>query len=452
MPGLTASNSSQTWSDFPFTLERQNSIKRFLLPKEKYKSYGYRKEVFSPEELLHKYEAYCKRCNAFALKPDSGILNYQELLKCKVHPGKKMEKEKIWTCCRSTTVIYPGEPTGCQVFPRHDWNSDSQLPRGFWDLHPTPPYKPSANNRYRAARVAVSLDCEMGTNRFNQPELVKLTLIDLFSKEVLIDALVKPQAKIKNMLTFIHGITYKEILSAVNNSKALNGRDAARERIFEFVGPETMVFVHGGANDFLCLRWVHRAIVDTQEVESRIKRIGDNELADWLDDEGTGLEAMCRLRTGVRIRTGSGVHDSLEDAMACRELGVWYGNNLRGEISISDIDIDITPTETKETKREVATVKMQLPRLETQAWPCLGNSTATKSLANSKPPVAVPTWVRPPAISAPTPPVTPKLITDGQMWECRVCKVQIPEASKLAHRVERSHMDKLVLLVQKKGG
>ncbi|KAF3256522.1 hypothetical protein TWF192_001946 [Orbilia oligospora] len=287
MPGVAVCPSKR-WSEFPFSREREHSLKRFLLPCEKYRRYGYRTGKFSEEELLHKHEAYCKRCDAFALKPD-GSLAYKQQLQCRIHPGKKQQQDQIWSCCHTTTIEYPGQPSGCRVFSRHDWTTNSALPQKFWDLHYTPQFKPS--DQRKRARKAVSLDCEMATNRFDHPELIKLTLIDFFTKEVLIDAIVKPLVKIKNMITHIHGITYKDIISASNASTAILGRDAARQKIFEFVGPETMVFVHGGPNDFLCLRWLHPAIVDTQEIESRVKRIGDDELDDWLDDEGeVGVE------------------------------------------------------------------------------------------------------------------------------------------------------------------
>ncbi|KAK6538469.1 hypothetical protein TWF694_010052 [Orbilia ellipsospora] len=456
MPGITTK--SQSWSDFAFTSQREEDLRTFVLPKEKYKRYGYRREKFSYEELLHKFEAYCKRCKAFALKPNSGIADYEERLKCKIHPGRKLEQEKAWACCGNTTVTYPGEPTGCQTFPRHDWNTDSPLPRGFWELHVTPPFKQLNNIRSKRARVAVSLDCEMATNRFNQPELIKLTLIDMFTKEVLIDSLVKPQAKIKNMLTSIHGISFKDISAAVSASTAVPGRDAAREKLFEFIGPETMVFVHGGTNDFLCLRWVHPTIVDTQEVESRIKRIGDDELDAWLDDEGTGLEAMCRVRAGVKIRTGTGIHDSLEDAMACRELGVWYASNMAREITLEAEDLVEVTKESKAGKKEA-------PVLEVSSWPQLSANKPMASIAAVVP--KVPVWVsRPvsqvheippqahelPTQSPPSQPNEPSHVDIKLMWECKVCRVRVPENTILQHRAEASHLNKLIKLVEQRGG
>ncbi|KAF3288780.1 hypothetical protein TWF970_005835 [Orbilia oligospora] len=423
MPGVAVCPSTR-WSEFPFSQEHERSLKRFLLPREKYRRYGYRTGKFSEEELLHKHEAYCKRCDAFALKPD-GSLAYKQQLQCRIHPGKKQQQDQIWSCCRTTTIEYPGQPSGCRVFSRHDWTTNSALPQKFWDLHYTPQFKPSGQRK--RARKAVSLDCEMATNRFDHPELIKLTLIDFFTKEVLIDDIVKPLVKIKNMITHIHGITYKDIISASNASTAILGRDAARQKIFEFVGPETMVFVHGGTNDFLCLRWLHPAIVDTQEIESRVKRIGDDELDDWLDDEGTGLEAMCRLITGIQIRSGrtkygNGVHDSLEDAMACRELGIWYAGNLKGEVGVEDakgeVNVQQAPT---------AIPAESMPnRLETD------------------PPETDP----PEPITSLSP-----LVKEGlQFWDCKVCNLKVPKVAEQVHRTEPSHLATLLMLVQQKGG
>ncbi|KAK6343157.1 hypothetical protein TWF718_008530 [Orbilia javanica] len=423
MPGVAVCP-SERWSKFPFSSEQENSLRRFLLHREKRKRYGYRTEKFSNEELLHKHEAYCKRCDAFALKPDDSVA-YQQQLQCRIHPGKKLEQ--VWSCCRSTIIEYPGQPSGCRIFPRHDWDTTSALPQKFWELHHTPKFTPSGRNK--KARKAVSLDCEMATNRFDQPELIKLTLVDFFTQEVLIDCLVKPLVKIKNMITQIHGITYKDIISASNASTAIIGRDAARKKIFEFVGPETMVFVHGGTNDFLCLRWLHPAIVDTQEIESRVKRIGDDELDDWLDDEGTGLEAMCRLITGIQIRSGRtkyghGVHDSVEDAMACRELGIWYAKNLKGEIGIDDMARDARP-------------------VSVVAAPIV-------SAAQTQPSHTV---LEPSDNSLPELTSFPLLGEESeQFWDCKVCNLKVPKADEKLHRREASHMATLILRIQQKGG
>ncbi|KAF3940059.1 hypothetical protein ABW19_dt0209612 [Dactylella cylindrospora] len=348
---------------------------------------------------------------------------YKDRLKCWIHPGQKIEKDHIWTCCKGTTVTYPGEPTGCTCFSSHDWASDSPLPRGFWDLHPTPTFKSGKTGRTKVPRSAVSLDCEMATNRFDQPELIKMTVIDLFTKEVLIDSLVKPLVKVKHMLTSIHGISYKDIMAASKAGAAINGRDAAREKIFEFVGPETIVLVHGGTNDFTCLRWFHLNIMDTQEVESRIKRIGDDELDDWLDDEGTGLEPICRLRTGVRIRCGSGKHDSLEDAMACRELGVWYASNLRGEVGAEEIAKEEIRIESKGPGLEVSGAVAKL---------VISTPTEGQAAIQSKPDS------------------TGNELVD--IWKCKACQRQMPLLLKRQHCAEKAHIERLSTLVLQKGG
>ncbi|KAK6336085.1 hypothetical protein TWF696_001653 [Orbilia brochopaga] len=434
MPGLTTC-SQPRWTDFSFTVEREEALKRLQLPVERYGRYGYRVDAFTHDELLHKYEAYCRRCSAFALKlePGEDLAGHNSRSTCMIHPGYKLEKEKIWSCCRTSSISYPGEPSGCVYFATHDWTSDSPLPCGFWDLHPTPPFKPVQGSRSKRPRVAVSLDCEMATNRFNQPELIKLTLVDFFSREILIDSLVRPQAGIKNMLTSIHGIAYKDIAAAAASSKAILGRDAARDKIFEFVGPKTIVLVHGGVNDFLCLRWYHKAILDTQEVESRIKRIGDDELPDWLANEGAGLEAMCRNITGVHIRTGSGTHDSLEDAMACRELGIWYASNLKGEIGTDAQDATAGPASTE-------CGRIDIP--DTQAVQTAESSSGYAAVKTG-------TGARPVVVPGTEP-------TDSgsreQHWECKVCRIRVSTQDKLKHRVEKSHMERLIALVQQKGG
>lgn len=47
--------------------------------------------------------------------------------------------------------------------------------------------------------------------------------------------------------------------------QAIVRRDVARRCLWEVIGRETIVNVHGGTNDFLALRWIHWKVIDTLE-------------------------------------------------------------------------------------------------------------------------------------------------------------------------------------------
>lgn len=200
----------------------------------------------------------------------------------------------------------------------------------------------------------------MGISRTGETELIRLTAIDFFSGTVLIDALVSPSVPMKHFNTRYSGVSARDMREAVRYGTAIHGRDAARQLLLEYVGPETVVVVHGGQNDFTALRWIHPCIVDTFILEGYVKTIpatvampaGDGARGGVGDDTGSGgqeqtqegqgsrkssdkpqkrsLQHLCMVKLGLAVqgnrpgkrRVG---HDSYEDAMACRELVVdWF--------------------------------------------------------------------------------------------------------------------------------
>ncbi|CCE29891.1 uncharacterized protein CPUR_03739 [Claviceps purpurea 20.1] len=149
------------------------------------------------------------------------------------------------------------------------------------------------------------------------------------------------------------------------------GRDAARKAVHDFVGPKTVVIGHGANGDLMCLRWVHRVIVDTLLVESQRRQLelftaealkhwpsadkqqegadaGEGGGDDDGEDEGEGegedngkdkksralrkesglsLKALTLKRLNRVIQIPGRGHDSLEDAQATRDLLHWYMTN-----------------------------------------------------------------------------------------------------------------------------
>ena len=95
------------------------------------------------------------------------------------------------------------------------------------------------------------------------------------------------------------------------------GRHAARRQLWEFVGPETIVVVHGGHQDLLSLRWLHYNVIDTLSCESRLEE----------PQVAPNLANLARVHLGRRIQHGQNGHDSLEDAQATRDLVHWYVKN-----------------------------------------------------------------------------------------------------------------------------
>lgn len=162
---------------------------------------------------------------------------------------------------------------------------------------------------------------------------------------------------------------------ALRKNKCLRGRDAARAALWRFVGPQTVVIGHAGNGDLIALRWIHDVIVDTLLLEQRIQPRGEehekrrdkkqqqqqqqqqqekeeqDEKApeDDTQDGGVSLQtvvesvkpveeiqpekpkypglslkalALERLNREIQVK-GKG-HDSLEDALATRDLLLWH--------------------------------------------------------------------------------------------------------------------------------
>ena len=197
--------------------------------------------------------------------------------------------------------------------------------------------------------AAVSIDCEMGSSQAGESELIRVTVIDYFNAEVLLDSLVYPDTKMAHYNTRFSGVTRKAMEDSRRQQKCLLGKGAARSAVLRFVGPDTIVIGHGLHMDLTSLRWVHTRVVDTFLLEQRRRRReeeanrkgdemseseeGKQEGAEDEDESkftetkreqgGLSLKTLAKQRLLRVIQQGHG-HDSVEDAMATRDLLHWH--------------------------------------------------------------------------------------------------------------------------------
>lgn len=193
-----------------------------------------------------------------------------------------------------------------------------------------------------------------------------MTLIDYFSSEVLVDKLVYPDVAMEHYNTRFSGVTRKEMENARALGQCLMGKKRAREAVWKFVGPHTVVVGHSAHNDLTAMRWIHTVVVDTWllESEKRAKEVkakaeaerdgkeqelsqSQNSTFEDVDEvqetqqhkenpkkkvKGSGalsLKTLTRERLRREIQTaGRKGHDSLEDAIATRDLAHWNVNNI----------------------------------------------------------------------------------------------------------------------------
>lgn len=178
---------------------------------------------------------------------------------------------------------------------------------------PTPPSHP-----WFPKRKAVALDCEMAGVKGGGSEIVSICVVDFFTKEILVNSLVKPGEFIIQWRSDIHGVTPATMSIAVARQQALDGWKAAREELWKHANEHTVLVGQSLHNDLKALRVVHTKIVDTAIVSAEAA-FGRGERAGrkW------GLEVLCKELLNLRIRLGSGVHNDMEDTMAAREVALW---------------------------------------------------------------------------------------------------------------------------------
>ncbi|KAK0648209.1 hypothetical protein B0T16DRAFT_325862 [Cercophora newfieldiana] len=278
--------------------------------------------------------------------------------RCKRHTGAYIKSTKKWSCCGKQLNSPP-----CWGQKNHDQpvGQDEALQKR-WQYHPTP------TNPQRSHRLAVALDCEMGTAIDSETELIRVTVIDYFTGEKLVDSLVFPDIEMRHFNTRFSGVTRKDMTLAYKQHRCFLGGAAARAAVFKYVGPETIVVAHSANGDLGSLRWIHHKVVDTHILESerrkkeeaeKEKENVDNNVKDVKTEqttasmgkrqgesegkqdepqkkpkvryhpEGMSLKALTMKHLGREIQAAvKAGHDSFEDALASRDLLHYHITNF----------------------------------------------------------------------------------------------------------------------------
>ncbi|KAK1910064.1 hypothetical protein P3342_008238 [Pyrenophora teres f. teres] len=184
---------------------------------------------------------------------------------CMYHPGIYDKATKCYNCCHShvsASVKY------CVTTQTHTLRkyAQSDLDR-IYQFHLTPPAYAGQN---RTPRAAVAIDCEMGTAKTGDSELIRISAIDYFTGEVLVNNLVEPDLPMQNLNTQYSGVTFGQLNRDVRAGHCLKGKSGAREALWRFVGPDTFIVGHGVNNDLRALRLIHPRVVDSYLVENKI--------------------------------------------------------------------------------------------------------------------------------------------------------------------------------------
>ncbi|UPX13442.1 uncharacterized protein EKO05_0003950 [Ascochyta rabiei] len=169
-------------------------------------------------------------------------------------------------------------------------------------------------------RRAVALDCEMVRIGHNISELARLSAIDYLTGEILIDTLVRPLHAVTDWRTQWSGVTAQAMNAAVASGTALQGAPEARTQLFTFVDTETVLVGHALHHDLAALGICHQNVVDSAALASKAVAMGARK--QW------GLQALCAELLTLSVQGhGSQGHDSVEDALAAREVVLWSLRN-----------------------------------------------------------------------------------------------------------------------------
>lgn len=262
----------------------------------------------------------CDRCSArFQVFPDrnpeTGLLTSGG--HCKFHPSRAIQppkankgdaaKPKMYPCCNESI----GTP-GCAENDEHVFKTSSPArlaavcPFITTPENDNPRQCPTSGKKVEA----VVFDCEMGYTSLGL-ELIRLTALSWPEHEELVDVLVRPLGTIIDLNSRFSGV-YPEDYSK-GNIQVVEGPEEARKSMCDFLTPSTPLMGHAIDNDLNTVRLCHPSIVDTVLLFSHPRGLPMR----------FGLRMLSQRHLGRAIQSGSGGHDSKEDAKATGDLVRW---------------------------------------------------------------------------------------------------------------------------------
>ncbi|KAL5119958.1 hypothetical protein ACEQ8H_002056 [Pleosporales sp. CAS-2024a] len=264
----------------------------------------------------------------------------EQKYRCRFHLGDCVNR--VWQCCEQAATPKT-QPCG-GALEHVPIEQDLGYLANLYQFYPTPD-KP--RNR-TSIRRAVAIDCEMGQAASGDRELIRITLIDYFTSAVLIDNLVEPDVPMSHLNTKYSGVTWADMKKARKEKTILRGKAAARRAVWKLV-------VDSGVTEFIRVKREEAAAAKIAEAlkaealkaeaemmsnDITLPPEGGNKKAVLAQKEsgvkvtnakaesGPGrersalsLKALTKSKLGRDIQNkGKAGHDSLEDAIAARDL------------------------------------------------------------------------------------------------------------------------------------
>ncbi|KAK6455512.1 ribonuclease H-like domain-containing protein [Scheffersomyces xylosifermentans] len=287
-------------AEAPKTATREQymkALKELVIPKEKLEKYGF---VMSPPEDINPNKSRkCHRCDA-----DFRIEEQMNEVECQFHSGKIRRKDKgvrYYECCQE--IVGGGDTQPCSKAKHHVfyWQNKEEM---HWSI----PFQRTSKlyGTREDSLFAIGIDCEMGyTTRGS--ELLRVTAVDFFSGEDVLDIFVRPFGKVVDLNTRYSGVS--EI-----REDAVSFYDMLSQ-LGDIIDENTILVGHGLENDMNAMRLIHEKIIDTSILYPKHKTSPTFKCS--LKDL-----AFQYLSRNIQI----GEHDSSEDSLAANDIVKYFIN------------------------------------------------------------------------------------------------------------------------------
>ncbi|CCD26052.2 RNA exonuclease NDAI_0G02750 [Naumovozyma dairenensis CBS 421] len=268
-------------------------LKGLLLETSVLEKHGYIVDTYSKSTKEQEVKTYtnCSRCEMKFEKSD--ILKKTV---CRYHPSKKQfnrgTKVYDYPCCGETSASSSISRLGCKTYDYHVFRSES-----YFELKQISEFKDTAN--IEGESNVLALDCEMAFTSLGY-EMVRLTIVNFFSKKVLFDEIIEPFGEIIDLNTQFSGVYESSMEHAISFKKFI---DLVLSK--SLINKHSILIGHGLENDLNVMRIIHNKIIDTAVLYSngRLK---------------TSLKNLAFEILSRKIQSGE--HDSSEDAIATMDI------------------------------------------------------------------------------------------------------------------------------------
>lgn len=267
-------------------------LRSLLLDEETLSRNGFFVKMYDTDPINESESDYveCYRCET---KFD--VTKIMEPTVCRYHLQRKVynreTKKREFPCCGASLESYSDISAGCMKAKNHVYKWEN-----FTKLSSVVPFKSLVD--IKGEENVLALDCEMAFTSKGY-EMIRITIVDFWSSEVVYDKVIKPLGEIIDLNSKFSGIHHID-------DTAPTIHEAEKCYICpSMINQNSILIGHGLDNDLRVMRIVHDKVIDTAvlypagKYKSSLKNLS--------------FEILSR-------RIQGGEHDSSEDAIAAMDV------------------------------------------------------------------------------------------------------------------------------------